>query len=216
MAAVFVPPSPQTSMNMAARRPLANVPNATNSPHRSALLPAKRARSNQFEIPHGQPPPKKQVMEQEEQETRSPSRSRSTVINGSAESKLFTRRSNHGNPSAFEKKLVAAREKDRTSQVKVTKGEKQSTDTLDTIRQWQKHYRKAFPQFVFYFDSIPEDVRRKFSRQVVALGAVSAARIQLGPCLWLSHSRSTAVHVLSMETPTNSELHSARKSSSHV
>ncbi|KAJ5190925.1 uncharacterized protein N7498_009910 [Penicillium cinerascens] len=170
MAAVFIPPSPQTSLNMSTRRPLANVPNATNSPHRAGLLSAKRARSGQLEIPYGQPPPKKQVMDAAEQDARSPSRNRSTAYH-SAESKLFSRRSNNPNPSAFEKKLVAAREKDRPSQLKTARGEKPSTDTMDTIRQWQRHYRKAFPQFVFYFDSIPEDVRRKFSRQVVALGA---------------------------------------------
>ena len=173
MAAVFVPPSPQTSMNMSTRRPLANVPNATNSPHRTGLVPAKRVRSNQMEIPYGQPPPKKQVMDLAEQDVRSPTRSKSTVYHGT-ESKLFTRRSNNANPSAFEKKLFAAREKERQPHLKGTKSEKPSTDTLDTIRQWQRHYRKAFPQFVFYFDSIPEDVRRKFSRQVVALGAVSS------------------------------------------
>lgn len=172
MAAVFVPPSPQTSLNMSTRRPLANVPNATNSPHRAGLVPAKRARPGQIEIPYGQPPPKKQVMDTVERDTRSPTRSRSTVHHGT-ESKLFSRRSNNAVPSAFEKKLVAAREKERQAQVKGTKSEKPSTDTLDTIRQWQRHYRKVFPQFVFYFDSIPEDVRRKFSRQVVALGAVS-------------------------------------------
>ncbi|KAJ5173337.1 hypothetical protein N7492_005930 [Penicillium capsulatum] len=170
MAAVFVPPSPQTSLTMSTRRPLANVPNATNSPHRAGLVPAKRARSGQIEIPYGQPPPKKQVMEAAEQDVRSPTRSRSTTYQN-PESKLFARRSNNANPSAFEKKLVAARDKDRQPQVKGMKGEKQSADTLDTIRQWQRHYRKAFPQFVFYFDSIPEDARRKFSRQVVALGA---------------------------------------------
>lgn len=172
MAAVFVPPSPQTSLNMSTRRPLANVPNATNSPHRTGLLPAKRARSTQIEIPYGQPPPKKQVMDVAEQETRSPSRSRST-LQQSTESRLFARRSNNANPSAFEKKLVAARDRERQPVVKGTKGERPSADTLDNIRQWQRHYRKAFPQFVFYFDSIPEDVRQKFSRQVVALGAVS-------------------------------------------
>ncbi|KAJ5720431.1 uncharacterized protein N7483_008365 [Penicillium malachiteum] len=170
MAAVLIPPSPQTSLNMSSRRPLANVPNATNSPHRTVTLPAKRVRSTQLEIPYGQPPPKKQVMEAAEQESRSPTRSRSTVQQ-SNESKLFARRSNNANPSAFEKKLVAARDKERQSLAKGTKGEKPSADTLDTIRQWQRHYRKAFPSFVFYFDSIPEDVRRKFSRQVIALGA---------------------------------------------
>ncbi|KAJ5495945.1 hypothetical protein N7539_001061 [Penicillium diatomitis] len=164
MAAVFVPPSPRTSMNMSTRRPLANVPNATNSPHRTGLVPAKRARSGQVDIPFGQPPPKKHVMDAVEQD-----RNRLVVPQG-PESKLFARRSNNANPSAFEKKLVAAREKERVTQPK-TKNDRPAADTIDTIRQWQRHYRKAFPQFVFYFDSIPEDVRCKFSRQVVALGA---------------------------------------------
>lgn len=175
MAAVFVPPSPQTSLNMSTRRPLANVPNATNSPHRAGLVPAKRARSGQIEIPFGQPPPKKVVMDAVEQD-----RSRLIVHQGT-ESKLFARRSNNANPSAFEKKLVAAREKERMPQQKGSRTEKPSADTMDTIRQWQRHYRKAFPQFVFYFDSIPEDVRRKFSRQVVALGAVSLS-ISISSC----------------------------------
>ncbi|KAJ5991115.1 hypothetical protein N7522_011322 [Penicillium canescens] len=155
---------------MATRRPLANVPNATNSPHRSGPVPAKRSRSTQMEIPYGQPPPKKQVMEAIENDGRSPSRSRSATAQNT-DSKLFARRSNNATPSAFEKKLVAAREKERQPLVKTIKTEKASADTMDTIRQWQRHYRKAFPQFVFYFDSIPEDVRRKFSRQVIALGA---------------------------------------------
>ncbi|KAJ5090146.1 hypothetical protein N7532_008830 [Penicillium argentinense] len=155
---------------MSTRRPLANVPNATNSPHKAGLLPAKRARSTQMEVPYGQPPPKKQVTDSFEPESRSPSRAKSTVQQ-STESRLFARRSNNANPSAFEKKLVAARDRERHPVVKGAKGEKPSADTLDTIRQWQRHYRKAFPQFVFYFDSIPEDVRRKFSSQVVALGA---------------------------------------------
>ncbi|KAJ5776227.1 uncharacterized protein N7511_001238 [Penicillium nucicola] len=170
MAAVFVPPSPRTSLTMATRRPLANVPNATNSPHRSGPVPAKRSRSTQMEMPYGQPPPKKQVMEAIENDGRSPSRSRSTTAQNT-DSKLFARRSNNVAPSAFEKKLVAAREKERQPVVRTVKTEKTSADTMDTIRQWQRHYRKAFPQFVFYFDSIPEDVRRKFSRQVIALGA---------------------------------------------
>lgn len=176
MAAVFVPPSPQTSLNMSTRRPLANVPNATNSPHRAGLVPAKRARSGQIEIPFGQPPPKKQVMDAVEQD-----RSRLIVQQGT-ESKLFARRSNNANPSAFEKRLVAAMEKERMTQPKASRTEKHSADTMDTIRQWQRHYRKAFPSFVFYFDSIPEDVRRKLSRQVIALGAVSL--FILKSCLW--------------------------------
>ncbi|RJE25914.1 G1 S regulator [Aspergillus sclerotialis] len=153
------------------RPPLANVPNATNSPHRAMIVPSKRSRyaSNQVEIPYGQPPPKKQAVEGTDRESHSPTRARPSSYNA-ADSKLFSRRTN-AQPSAFEKKLVAARDKEKHSQVRTSRHEKQSTETLDNIRQWQRHYRKAFPQFVFYFDSIPEDVRGKFSRQVIALGA---------------------------------------------
>ena len=166
MATVFVPPSPQTSMTMATRRPLANVPNATNSPHRAGLLPAKRSRSTQMEIPYGQPPPKKQVMEGMDYEA-----GRSATTNTqNTDSKLFARRSNNAVPSAFEKKLVAAREKERQPAAKPVK-----VENMDSIRQWQRHYRKAFPSFVFYFDSMPEEMRRKCSRQVIALGAVSTS-----------------------------------------
>ena len=174
MAAVFVPPSPRSSLNMSTRRPLANVPNATNSPHRSGLVPAKRLRptSTQIDIPYGQPPPKKQVVDGQEADARSPTRTRASVYQNT-DSKLFLRRTNNAQPSAFERKLVAARDKERQAQMKGTRHERPSAETLDSIRQWQRHYRKAFPQFVFYFDSIPEDVRSKCSRQVLALGAVS-------------------------------------------
>lgn len=165
MATVFIPPSPQTSLTMATRRPLANVPNATNSPHRAGLLPAKRSRSTQMEIPYGQPPPKKQVTEGMDYES-----SKSITSAQHAESKLFARRSNNPNPSAFEKKLVASRDKERQPVAKTVK-----VENMDSIRQWQRHYRKAFPSFVFYFDSMPDDMRRKCSRQVNALGAVSSS-----------------------------------------
>ncbi|KAJ5899363.1 hypothetical protein N7495_004107 [Penicillium taxi] len=170
MAAVFIPPSPQTSLNMSTRRPLANVPNATNSPHRSGIIPAKRVRSTQMEIPYGQPPPKKQVMDAAEQDSRASTRGKSTIQQG-IESSLFAhRQSKNGVPTAFEKKLWAAREKDRQLQAK-SKTEKASAESMDTIRQWQRHYRKAFPSFVFYCDALPEDVHRKLSRQITSLGA---------------------------------------------
>ncbi|KAE8151372.1 DBF zinc finger domain protein [Aspergillus avenaceus] len=172
MAAVFIPPSPQTSFNMTTRRPLANVPNATNSPHRAGLVPAKRPRTANapIDIPYGQPPPKKQVVDGTEYESRSPARSRPATFQN-PDSRLFARRSTNAQPSAFERKLVAARDRERQTQQRGARHERPSTETLDSIRQWQRHYRKAFPQFVFYFDSVPEDLRSKCSRQVIALGA---------------------------------------------
>lgn len=175
MAAVFIPPSPQTSLAMSTRRaPLANVPNAANSPHRTGIATMKRSRTagSIIDIPYSQPPSKKQHVDRDEPESRSPTRPKTTIYPG-VESKFFTKRANNAQPSAFEKKLVAARDKERLSLSKGVRYEKTSAETLDNIRQWQRHYRKAFPQFVFYFDSIPEDVRNKCSRQVTALGAVS-------------------------------------------
>jgi regulatory subunit for Cdc7p protein kinase len=67
-------------------------------------------------------------------------------------------------PTAFERKLAAAR--------KPASAHKPTADSLESIRQWQRHYRKAFPQFVFYFESVPDDVRTKVSRQIQYLGAV--------------------------------------------
>lgn len=171
MAAVFVPPSPQTAFAMSNRRvPLANVPNAANSPQRAGPLAVKRR--SQIDIPYGQPPPKKQLLEHEETESKSPTKSRVPAY-PNTDAKFFSRRLNNVQLTAFEKKLVAAKERERQSLVRVSRNERPA-DTLDTIRQWQKHYRKAFPQFVFYFDSITEDVRYKCSRQCMALGAVSS------------------------------------------
>ena len=72
--------------------------------------------------------------------------------------------------NSFQRRLVAARE--RGAPVKVAKSELQQQKESDNIRQWQKHYRKMFPTFSFYFESIPEDLRARFTRQVTALGAV--------------------------------------------
>lgn len=118
-----------------------------------------------------QPPPKKQMLEKDDVEPTNKS-PRKLVVAGT-EGKVFTRKNNNSQPTAFERKLVAVRDKDRTNNSRGTKYDRAGGESLDSIRQWQKHYRKAFPQFVFYFESIPEDVRNKCSRQIMALGAVS-------------------------------------------
>jgi regulatory subunit for Cdc7p protein kinase len=121
----------------------------------------------------GQPPPKKRFLEKDDAASRSPTKTRTTISSQTAESKVFSRRAHHTQATAFERKLIAAREKERQSQPRGSKYEKTSAETMDNIRQWQRHYRKAFPGFVFYFDSIPTDVRSRSLREVLALGAVS-------------------------------------------
>jgi regulatory subunit for Cdc7p protein kinase len=163
---------------MSGRRvPLSSNPNAVNSPYRAVAAAAskqKRSYANtQREDAYGQPPPAKKQMLEAHQVLRTPPRQQSTQ--SSAEGRVFTRKTNSSQPSAFERKGAAVREK--STQQSVTKAEKTSEENLETIRQWQKHYRKIFPTFVFYFESISEDVRLKYTKQVIALGAVGFPRM---------------------------------------
>jgi regulatory subunit for Cdc7p protein kinase len=168
MATVSISPSPQ-NISMSTRRiPLSNNPNATNSPFRSlATTAGKRSRSYssvQREIPYGQPPPlKKQMMEAGQPAPRTPPRQQSSQA-------VFSRKRANPQPAVFDRKNVAAR--DRQVQQKDSRVDRASQENLETIRQWQRHYRRVFPQYVFYFESIPEDFRLKCSRQVISLGAV--------------------------------------------
>ncbi|KAH9827819.1 zinc finger protein [Teratosphaeria destructans] len=157
---------------MASRRaPLANVPNAVNSPFRNlAATGGKRTRA--ADAVYGQPPAKKQVIEivDDDGENLDPKR-RSGVAIG-AQDKVdepFSRRSN-APPTAFERKLAAARERKPSVQQQPHRSLKDAQN-IDSIRQWQKHYRKQFPSFVIYFDNVPDDVRSRTVRQIQSLGA---------------------------------------------
>lgn len=159
MAAVAVPPSPQLADAMATRRvPLANLQNATNSPLRATQIGGKRQRSaasEQRDLPYGQPPPKKHIIEVDDAESR-----RSGLV----------RRS--GAPTtALTRKLQEARGEPKAVPKQADKASRTANE-LESIRQWQRHYRKLFPGFVFYFESIPEDVKYRICRQAHSLGAV--------------------------------------------
>ena len=171
MAAVSISPLPQALSAMSGRRvPLSSNPNAVNSPYRAtaASKPKRSYATIQREDAYGQPPPAKKQMVEAHQILRTPPRPQANQL--SAEGRVFSRKSNAANISAFERKLVAAKEK--LVQQQVTRAEKASEENLETIRQWQKHYRRNFPKFVFYFESIPGDARLKLTKQVIALGAV--------------------------------------------
>lgn len=177
MAAVSLSPLPHTLSAMSSRRvPLSSNPNAVNSPYRGAVaaVASKQKRSYatvQREEAYGQPPPAKKQMLDNYQVLRTPPRQQ--TAQPSAEGRVFTRKPTASQQSAFERKLVAVREKPQQAQHTIVKADKTSEENLETIRQWQKHYRKIFPTFVFYFESVPEDVRVKYTKQVIALGAVS-------------------------------------------
>ncbi|KAF2091954.1 hypothetical protein K490DRAFT_31893 [Saccharata proteae CBS 121410] len=142
------------------RAPLANVPNATNSPYRTTANPAaKRPRALAADLregTYGQPPPaKKQMLEENDVDAR-----RHAML----------RKAGQNTPTTFQRRLEAARDS-KTVQKPAERSQKPVTDNLETIRAWQRHYRKAFPSYVFYFESVPDDVREKATTQLLALRA---------------------------------------------
>ncbi|KIN01243.1 hypothetical protein OIDMADRAFT_122891 [Oidiodendron maius Zn] len=159
---------------MSGRRvPLSSNPNAVNvnSPYRAvtSTAAAKQKRSHatlQREDSYGgQPPAKKQMLDSQ---SRTPPRQQ--PILASAEGRVFTRKSNASQPTAFERSCLAASQK-TTQQAVSRKVEKLTDEGLESIRQWQKHIRRTFPRFIFYFESVSEEGRLKCTKQVTALGA---------------------------------------------
>ncbi|KYG40618.1 hypothetical protein M433DRAFT_8628 [Acidomyces richmondensis BFW] len=161
---------------MASRRaPLANVPNAVNSPIRGAAVNhGKRTRAGAGDAGYGQPPAKKQVIELVDEDGENVDPRKRNVVAAAVPDRVdeaFGKRSN-AQPTALERKLVAAREKKPAP----TPQSRERTlrthaDNIESIRQWQRHYRKQFPNFVIYFDSVPDDIRAKTLRQIHKLEA---------------------------------------------
>lgn len=176
MALVSIPPSPHTLGTMSNRRvPLASIPNTANSPFRAVAAAASKRRSQNTthdDLAYNEPPPaKKQIIEVRDSALRTPRTPPRRQIPQHAEGRVFNKRPANSQTTAFEKKLLAAKE--RRSQPKPVRQERALNENLETIKQWQRHYRRVFPQFVFYFESVPDDVRLRCTKQVVALGAVS-------------------------------------------
>ncbi|KAF2429309.1 hypothetical protein EJ08DRAFT_298921 [Tothia fuscella] len=177
MAAVSLLPSPtiQTHTTMTSRRvPLGNLPNATNSPFRGASTAApgtKRARQDTNSNSYAQPPPAKKQMldptDDVENRRHAPLLRKAGLNPPPAPTGNALR-------SKFEAVAREGRQNSRASQTSkqsVSTTTTTTTDNLESIRQWQLHYKKVFPNIVFYYESIPDDVRQKISRQVQALGS---------------------------------------------
>ncbi|KAK7508906.1 Dfp1/Him1, central region-domain-containing protein [Phyllosticta citriasiana] len=169
------------------RMPLANVPNGTNSPYRPpAAAATKRNRSyasEQRDLTYAQQPPtKKLIVEDTDVENR-----RHVLLQKTRQSQI----------SASQKKQDITRDS-RLSSRPVEKSARPAHDNLETVRQWQKHYRKAFPHFVFYFESIPEDARTKATKQLLALGA-SRSKIERKSGDILLKAREMGLKIWAME-----------------
>lgn len=174
MAVVAISPILERNRTMSNRRiPLANNPNAANSPYRALTAAAvKRPRfetEKQDDLLYDQQPPsKRQAVEIVQTRPRTPTRKQAVLH---PEGRIFNRKTTTSQPTDFERKLYAA--KDKQTQQRVERQEKAAAESLDGIKQWQRYYRRVFPEYVFYFENIPADVRAKSLKQIRALGAVS-------------------------------------------
>ena len=152
---------------MSSRRvPLTSNPNVANSPLRghaalAAYAKQKRSYANlQREEPYGQPPPmKKQALENGQRAVRSPVKAGSTTASTSRSNPLLQRT------------IPRPTLKDRVPRATTQSAARANDDTDKEV--WKKHYGAKFPKMVFYFESIPDDVRAKLTKRVTYLGAVS-------------------------------------------
>lgn len=180
------------------RAPLASIPNATNSPHRLLTNSGSKRSRSIANVSHqeNEPPYKRQAVDRSALEpiATTPRRQSQVTL---AEGKVFERGYGENASTAFQRKLVAARDKGTTSRMSRNV---ETTTKDDTIRQWQKHYRKLFPSFSFYFDSVTEDARARFVRQIVSLGAVCIS------CSHISVSSSKSTFSQSFDDPPTLQL----------
>ncbi|OAA63827.1 Regulatory subunit Dfp1/Him1, central region [Cordyceps fumosorosea ARSEF 2679] len=146
---------------MASRRvPLSNNPNVANSPLRGASALAAYAKQKrsyatiQREEAYGQAPPvKKQALDSGAARViRSPSK----LPRAQTMSRVAT--------AATARPVV----RDRQSRAAPTA---KPHDVESEKEVWKRHHRAKFPKMVFYFESIPDDVRAKLIKRVTYLGA---------------------------------------------
>ncbi|KAL8651802.1 MAG: hypothetical protein Q9226_004542, partial [Calogaya cf. arnoldii] len=158
------------------RAPLSSVPNAVNSPFRKPGAPVlKRSRQqlDQEDVSYDQQPPvKKPALGNGRLPPRTPPQKPSVQ---QAEARVFGKRPGNAQPTAFERRLLEAKDK-KAQEVqekaqRVDRTGRTTTETFEGIRQWQKHYRKVFPTFVFYFESIPDETRAMHAKFIRGFGA---------------------------------------------
>jgi hypothetical protein len=166
MATLSLQPSPHGMVNMNSRRaPLREAPSSVlNSPLRgasAAVVGSKRVRSHgvdQREYLYQYGPPlnvKRQAVQAD-----------------SGDPRGFLRKTGSNPPTALQRKLEAVRD---ARAAKNDASKTLSEESLENIRQWQRHYRKLFPSFTFFFDSVPDSARLKVESDVRSLGAVSSS-----------------------------------------
>ncbi|KAI4113046.1 MAG: hypothetical protein LQ345_005898 [Seirophora villosa] len=178
MAAVALSPAQYHLHVMSNRRaPLTSVPNAVNSPYRVPAPATKRSRQqpDQEDVGYDQPPVAKRVATANGRLCpRTPPQKQALQH---AEARVFGKRPGNPQPTAFERRLLEAKEKkalevhEAKQEQRVERPTRVAVEPLQGIRQWQKHYRKVFPTFVFYFESVSDETRARYSKFIRLFGA---------------------------------------------
>lgn len=174
-AAVLIPPSSHDTFSFSSmatstrRQPLMSIPNATNSPHRNLNnSSSKRTRAiANVSQQENEPPSKRQALEKSTREPAPITPRRNHDITGG---QVFER-GDGDRCNTFQKKLVAARDRS-AAPAKSARSNNANAKDVESVRQWQKHYKKLFPNFRFYFDAVPDDSRVRLMRQAAHFGAV--------------------------------------------
>jgi regulatory subunit for Cdc7p protein kinase len=157
----------------------------------NTLGSGKRKAGELKDIVYGQPPLKKQILDASTHHGENQNLTARTGGLARGRDRLdepFAKRNTTAlPPTAFERRLVSAREKKPVAQASQTRtkqvAEKPQAQAqvqaqaqaqgsgIESVRQWQRHYRKQFPQFVFHFHGVPDDACSKAMRQILSLGA---------------------------------------------
>ncbi len=170
MATISLSPSPAPLVAMSSRRaPLTSNPNVANSPLRAPSTlngypKQKRSYATvQREEAYGQPPPvKKQALENGSRAVRSPSKTAATAT--ASRTHVLVQRGGAARSTTS---------RDRVSRAAPAAQSTRTGQEADT-QVWRSHYKAKFPKMVFYFESIPDDVRAKLVKRVTYFGAVCA------------------------------------------
>ncbi|EGS19588.1 hsk1-interacting molecule 1-like protein [Thermochaetoides thermophila DSM 1495] len=155
-------------------------PNAANSPLRpsAAALPgAKKCRSHADmlrEEAYPQPPPAKRQMI--DRGVASPSRSKTTMAAATSTttslSTAATTTASRADIHRSASRVTASTHGSQRASHASTHADYQPTQQdIEMLRQWHANTRAAFPKMVFYFESIPDDLRARLAKQVSSLGA---------------------------------------------
>lgn len=180
MATLSLSPTPAPlsvcAMSTSRRAPLSANPNAANSPLRgSAAAAAALAKQQQLQqqrrsyanvqreeaYGHHPPPSKKQMLDAV---GRSAASSRSQSLQQSRAGSTAT--------SARAPLRDRAPVVQRAAAAAVLERHDEKDRDRDDVEAWTRHHRARFPKIVFYFESVPDDVRAKLAKQVASLGAV--------------------------------------------